>query len=106
VTFSALRRPDGQDELTEVVGRVRNTALTLWRSQLAVVFGLNPRTRLADQAARFALAAVDGAFIATQADPAVRLATLLTPLPGALAGFVEAARAEPPARSRRAAKVS
>jgi AcrR family transcriptional regulator len=92
VTFAALPRPDSQNEVTEVVNRVRGVALSLWRGQLALVFELSPRARVTDQAARFALAAIDGAFIAIQTEPKLKLGPLLAPLPGALARFLEASQ--------------
>jgi AcrR family transcriptional regulator len=105
VTFAALPRPESQNEVTEVVNRVRGVALSLWRGQLALAFELSPRARVTDEAARFALAAIDGAFIAIQTEPKLKLAPLLAPLPGALASFVEASvtsrATRTPARSAR-----
>jgi hypothetical protein len=51
---------------------------------MRIVFDLDPDGEEADRLARFALAAVDGAFVAQQSDPKVSLAELLKPLPAAL----------------------
>jgi AcrR family transcriptional regulator len=71
-------------EVEQVVERVRELALSRLRRQMSIVFGVGPRTRTADQLARFALAAIEGAFVATQADPQLSLAGLLEHLPAAL----------------------
>jgi hypothetical protein len=49
-----------------------------------LVFGLDPAGAAADHLARFVLAAFDGAFVAHQSDPRVRLGELLEHLPAAL----------------------
>jgi AcrR family transcriptional regulator len=71
-------------EAREVVGRIRDVALERLRTELALAFDLE-RPQDADRLARFALALTDGAFVATQADPAVRLADLFEHMPVALA---------------------
>ena len=53
-----------------------------------------PRSPATDQLARFALAAFDGAFVASQADPAVTLERLLEPLAPALVAARRQARAK------------
>jgi AcrR family transcriptional regulator len=67
-----------------VVNRVRELALEQLRSQMEIVFGLDRDGQDADHLARFALAAVDGAFVAQQSNPKLRLGDLLRHLPSAL----------------------
>jgi hypothetical protein len=62
------------------VCRVREHALELLRAQIAVAFGDDPQSPVTDQLARFALAAIDGAFVAIQADHGTTLERLLGPL--------------------------
>jgi AcrR family transcriptional regulator len=77
-----VKAPGG--EVHTVVNRVRELALVRLREQMRIVFGLDPDGAAADQLARFALAAVDGAFIAHQSRPEIALETLLQHLPAAL----------------------
>ena len=72
-------------EVHRVVGRVREMALERLRAQMRIAFGLDRRAAEADHLARFALAAFDGAFVASQSNPKVRLGDLLRHLPAALA---------------------
>jgi AcrR family transcriptional regulator len=74
----------GEGEVHRVVNRVREMALVQLRAQMEVVFGLDRRGQEADQLARFALAAFDGAFVAYQAHPKVTLGGLLEHLPAAI----------------------
>jgi AcrR family transcriptional regulator len=71
-------------EVHRVVNRVRELALERLRDQMQVIFGLDRDGPEADRLARFALASFDGAFVAYQADPALRLEALLRHLPAAL----------------------
>jgi AcrR family transcriptional regulator len=71
-------------EVNRVVERLRELALERLRDQMQSVFGLDRDSEDADQLARFALAAFDGAFVAYQADPKLRLRDLLRHLPAAL----------------------
>ena len=71
-------------EVHRVVDSVREMALERLRDQMQVVFGLDSASGGADQLARFALAAVDGAFVACQANRQLSLGGLLKPLPAAL----------------------
>ena len=48
--------------------------------QIAIAFGDDPQSPAADQLARFALAAVDGAFVAGQIDRDATLERLFRPL--------------------------
>ena len=56
------------------------TAPGLLRGQIAAAFGDDPRSPVTDQLARFALAAIDGAFAATKTDRMVTLERLPRPL--------------------------
>ena len=70
----------GDGEIQAVVFRVREHALELLRTQIAAAFGDDPQSPATDQLARFALAAIDGAFVACQADREATLDHLLQPL--------------------------
>jgi AcrR family transcriptional regulator len=81
----ALQPPSaGDGEVAAVVQAVRSTALQRLRTQLALAFDEDPRRGIVDELARFALAAIDGAFVASRSDPTIRLAEILDPLPDAL----------------------
>ena len=71
-------------EVQAVIGRIRGQARQLLRAQIGLAFGDDPHSPATDQLARFALAAIDGAFLAYQADRGVTLGQLLQPLPAAL----------------------
>jgi AcrR family transcriptional regulator len=75
---------DERAQAHEVVTRVREVALARLRRQFQIAFGVKPDSRAARDLAQFALAAFDGAFIAWQADPSVRLRQVLQYLPAAL----------------------
>jgi AcrR family transcriptional regulator len=62
----------------------RGQARQLLRAQIGLAFGDDPHSPATDQLARFALAAIDGAFLACQADRGVTLGQLLQPLPAVL----------------------
>ena len=74
----------GEGEVHSVVNRVRELALVRLREQMRIVFGVDPDGEEADHLARFALAAVDGAFVAYQSHPEVTVGGLLRHLPAAL----------------------
>jgi AcrR family transcriptional regulator len=80
IVFSAQPPAAGQGEIQAVVRRIREHALDLLRAQIAAAFGDDPRDPVTDQLARFALAAIDGAFVAIQADHGAMLGRLLEPL--------------------------
>ena len=84
IVFAAQPPATSDGEIQAVVRRVREHALDLLRSQIAVAFGDEPRSAVTDQLARFALAAIDGAFVAGQTDAGVTLERLLRPLPPSL----------------------
>jgi AcrR family transcriptional regulator len=71
-------------EVHRVVERVRELALQRLRDQMQIVFGIDRDSEGADHLARFALAAVDGAFVAQQSNPKLRLSHLLRHLPAAM----------------------
>ena len=66
--------------------RVRRLGLDRLREQIALAFGDDPDSPVTIRLARIALAAIDGAFVASQADPAVTLEELLQPLVPAIVG--------------------
>ena len=68
----------------QVVGQVRDLAIARLRRQFEIVFGMKAGSAAARDLARFALASFDGAFIAWQADPSIRMKDLLRQLPKAL----------------------
>ena len=72
------------DEVNRVVDRVREMALSRLRVQMEIVFGVDAAGEAADQLARFALVAFDGAFVASQASREAHLRELLAHLPVAL----------------------
>jgi len=76
-------RTSGGD-LEAVVERVREMALRRLRRQLAIAFGDDPRSPMIDLLARFALATIDGAFLASQTAAGVALSEILSPLAPAI----------------------
>lgn len=88
VVVMATTPPAGDEAAAaQVVTRIREIALGGLRAQLATAFDLKPRSAAADRLARFALAAIDGAFVAQRADPRVKLGRTLQHLPAALVGM-------------------
>ncbi len=84
VVMAAQPVASGEGEVHRVVNRVREMALERLRVQMQLVFGLDPGGADADHLARFALAAIDGAFVAYQSHPQLTLGALLEHLPAAL----------------------
>lgn len=82
--------PDTALEVQMVVRRLRDEALRRLREQIAFAFDIPPRGTTAKRLGQFALAAIDGAFIATQGDRRVTLGHLLRYLPAALVAMREA----------------
>jgi AcrR family transcriptional regulator len=81
----AIQPPQGADgEVDVVVERVREMALERLRKQIAIAFDDDPSSKTIDQLSRFALAAFDGAFVASQSDAGITLGGVLEPLSGAL----------------------
>jgi len=85
IVFALQPPAAGEGEIQAVVRRIREHALELLREQIAVAFGDDPRSPVTELLARFALAAIDGAFVACQADRGASIAQLLQPLPASLA---------------------
>jgi hypothetical protein len=81
----AAQPPKGDDrEIHAVINRIRQVALDGLAAQIALAFGAEPTDDVIVRLARFTLAAIDGAFVASQAEPSVRLDALLQHLPPAL----------------------
>jgi AcrR family transcriptional regulator len=104
IVFAAQPPAAGDGQVQAVVSRVRGQALTRLRAQLAIAFGDDPHSPVTDQLARFALAAIDGAVVACQADRGVTLGRLLQPLAPSLAAsrralLAKAAGARAPGKS-------
>jgi len=76
----AAQPPADDGEIQAVIRRIREHALDFLRAQIAAAFGDDPRSPVTDRLARFALAAIDGAFVAIQADHGATLERLLEPL--------------------------
>jgi AcrR family transcriptional regulator len=84
LVFAVQPPSAGNGEVAAVVQAVRATALERLRQQLALAFDDDPRRPVVDELARFALAAIDGGFVASRSDPTTELAQILDPLPAAL----------------------
>jgi AcrR family transcriptional regulator len=94
VVVTAMQPPgDAKSGAHQVVDRVRSVALQRLRNDLAIALDLQPGDRLARDLARFTLAAFDGAFVAWQADPTVRLHQVLKFLPTAVLAAADGRRA-------------
>jgi len=85
MVFAVQPPTAGEGEIQAVVRRIREHALELLRAQVAAAFGGHPRSPVTDLLGRFALAAIDDAFVACQADRTALLEQLLQPLAAALA---------------------
>lgn len=84
VVFAVQPPTTGRDQIEAVVRRVREMALTRLRAELALAFGDQQTSSTTERLARFALTAIDGAFVASQADGEA-VEQLLEPLPDAIA---------------------
>ena len=84
IAFAVQPPQGGVGEISDVVRHVRELALKRLRRQIAIACDDNTRSRVVDRVARLALAAIDGAFVATSADPSITLAQILELLPDAL----------------------
>jgi AcrR family transcriptional regulator len=83
----AVQPPARTDrEIGAVVERVRRLGLDRLREQIGLAFGDDPDSPTTVRLARIALAAIDGAFVASQADGKVPLHDLLEPLVPAVIG--------------------
>jgi AcrR family transcriptional regulator len=101
VVFAVQPPRAGDGEVHAVVGRVREMALKRLRRQVGIAFDDDPRSATTNRLARFALAAFDGAFVASQTDTGVTLERLTEPLAPALVAARDALRAGPPRAARR-----
>jgi AcrR family transcriptional regulator len=86
-------RADG--EIETVVERVRRQGLERMREQIALAFGDDPASPVTLRLARIALATIDGAFVASQADGTGTLEDLLEPLAPALVAVRRALLSRP-----------
>jgi AcrR family transcriptional regulator len=86
IVFAVQPLAVGGGEVGAVVTRVRRLGLDRLREQIALAFGDDPDSPVTVRLARIALAAIDGAFVASQADPAVTPEELLEPLVPAIVG--------------------
>jgi AcrR family transcriptional regulator len=84
IVFSVQPPAHGADEIEVVVERVRRLGLDRLREQIAIAFGDEPDSPVTVRLARIALAAIDGAFVASQADSTVTFEDLLAPLAPAI----------------------
>ena len=84
IVFAVQPPAGGGEEIEVVVARVRRLGLDRLREQIAIAFGDDPDNPVTIQLARIALATIDGAFVAAQADAAVTLEELLAPLAAAV----------------------
>jgi AcrR family transcriptional regulator len=80
IVFALQPPARGGDEIEVVVARVRRLGLDRLREQIAIAFGDDPDSPVTIRLARMALAIIDGAFVASQADPTVTLEDLLEPV--------------------------
>jgi AcrR family transcriptional regulator len=81
---------DTAAEVQLVVRRMRDEALRRLQEQVALAFDISPRSAAAKRLGQFALAAIDGAFVATQGDRRVTFGHLLRYLPAALVAMRDA----------------
>jgi hypothetical protein len=80
IVFAVQPPARGGEDIEVVVARVRRLGLDNLREQIAIAFGDDPDTLVTTRLACIALAIIDRAFVASQADGAVTLADLLEPL--------------------------
>ena len=84
IVFAIQPPRAGSGEVHAVVRGVRELALDRLRRQIAIAFDDDPGSAISDRLSRFALAAFDGAFVASQADSGITLEAALQPLAPAL----------------------
>ena len=91
----AVQPPEAANgDVAAVVDHVREAARERLRKQIAIAFDDDPDSATTDELARFALAAFDGAFLASRADPGVTLEQVVEPLTSALVAARRQARAK------------
>jgi AcrR family transcriptional regulator len=98
IVIAAQPPAAGDGQVQAVVSRIREQALNRLRRQLALAFGDDPQSPVTERLARFALAAIDGAVLACQADRGVTLDGILQPLAASLVASRRALLAEPAGR--------
>ena len=86
IVFAVQPPARGAHEIETVVARVRRLGLDRLREQITLAFGDTADSPVTVRLARIALAAIDGAFVASQSDDTVTLEDLLEPLVPALVG--------------------
>jgi AcrR family transcriptional regulator len=96
IVFAVQPPAVGGGEIEVVVTRVRRLGLDRLREQIAIAFGDEPEDPVTVRLARIALAAIDGAFVASQADAGVTLEQLLEPLVPAVVAARRALLAKAP----------
>ena len=96
IVFAVQPPAGGGEEIEVVVARVRRLGLDRLREQIALAFGDDPSSPVTVQLARTALATIDGAFVASQADSTVTLEELLQPLAPAVVAVRRALLAKTP----------
>jgi AcrR family transcriptional regulator len=84
IVFAIQPPQSGNGNVDAVVERVRDMALRRLRKQIAIAFDDDPGSATTDRLARFALAAFDGAFLASQTEIGITIDRVLEPLPAAL----------------------
>jgi hypothetical protein len=84
IVFAAQPPAAAGGEIQAVVAGIRAVALERVRHEIAVAFDDEPDSPVTDRLARFALAAFDGAFVASRTDGALGIEALLRPLAPAL----------------------
>ena len=94
VVFAVQPPEAANGDVAAVVGHVREAARERLRKQIAIAFDDDPDSAATDELARFALAAFDGAFLASRADPGVTLEQVVEPLTSALVAARRQARAK------------
>jgi AcrR family transcriptional regulator len=94
VVFAVQPPEAASGDVAAVVGHVREAARERLRKQIAIAFDDDPDSATTDELARFALAAFDGAFLASRADPGATLPQCIEPLTSALVAARRQARAK------------
>ena len=84
IVFATQPSAVAGDEIEDVVHGVRRLGLERLTREIAIAFDEELGSPTAIRLAQFALAAFDGAFVATQADPSIRIVQLLEPLATAM----------------------
>jgi AcrR family transcriptional regulator len=96
IVFAAQPSSVGGGDVQAVVTRVRQLGLERLQQEIATAFDDDPESPVTIRLAQFALAAFDGAFIASQADASISLGELLAPLAPAAVAARRALLKDPP----------